>query len=163
MQWCAKSREENKILKRSSNWPKHPGGPHKRGTVTVSFKSFFPYKSVSNTRRVRAREWGFLCKYSHILKFFHHWTLLVKYPGIVFPECSCWGWRGWMRWWIEDAQLAAYLYHADAWPTVFHHFASLLTGCTVIGEPCDSTVAPSPLATWRLEKKATSTCLMFLE
>lgn len=68
-----------------------------------------------------------------------------------------------MRWWIEDAQLAAYLYHADAWPTVFHHFASLLTGCTVIGEPCDSTVAPSPLATWRLEKKATSTCLMFLE
>lgn len=58
-----------------------------------------------------------------------------------------------MRWWIEDAQLAAYLYHADAWPTVFHHFASLLTGCTVIGEPCDSTVAPSPLATRGWEKK----------
>lgn len=41
-------------------------------------------------------------------------------------------------WKCNEAQSAAYLYHADILPQVFHHFTSLLTGCTVTGAPCDS-------------------------
>lgn len=60
----------------------------------------------------------------------------------------------------EKAPSAAYLCHADVWPLVVHHFTSLLTGGTVTGAACDSTVDYLHLSPRHLGK-ATSTCLMF--